>query len=57
MSAFNLSERMLKQDAFSLQEKISIVARLSVPGILAQVSDIIMQYIDAAMVGDRKSVV
>ena len=51
MSAFNLSERMLKQDDFSLHEKISIVARLSVPGILAQVSDIIMQYIDAAMVG------
>ena len=47
----NLSEKMMNQEVFGLKEKISIVARLSIPGILAQISDIIMQYIDAAMVG------
>ncbi len=51
MSALNLSEKMLGGDSFSLREKTGIVARLSMPGILAQISDIIMQYIDAAMVG------
>lgn len=51
MPALSLSERMLNREEFSVQEKISVVARLSVPGILAQISDIIMQYIDAAMVG------
>ena len=35
----------------ALPERIGIVYRLSLPGILAQVSEIIMQYIDAAMVG------
>ncbi len=35
----------------SLQEKIRIVWELSVPGILAQISEIVMQYIDSAMVG------
>ena len=33
------------------REKISFVARLSFPGILSQISTILMQYIDAAMVG------
>jgi Na+-driven multidrug efflux pump len=51
MSVMNLSEKMMNQEVFGLKEKISIVARLSIPGILAQISDIIMQYIDAAMVG------
>lgn len=51
MSALSLSEKMLSGQDFSVREKISVVARLSVPGILAQISDIIMQYIDAAMVG------
>ena len=35
----------------SRREKLSVVWRLSVPAILAQISSIIMQYIDAAMVG------
>lgn len=51
MSAVSLSEKMLSGEDFSAQEKISVVAKLSIPGILAQISDIIMQYIDAAMVG------
>lgn len=35
----------------SLQERLSMVWKLSLPGILAQISEIAMQYIDAAMVG------
>ena len=35
----------------SLQERLSLVWKLSLPGILAQISEIAMQYIDAAMVG------
>ena len=35
----------------SLRDKIRIVWELSVPGILAQISEIAMQYIDSAMVG------
>ncbi len=37
--------------ALSLRDKIRIVWELSVPGILAQISEIAMQYIDSAMVG------
>lgn len=36
----------------SLHNKMNIVWRLSVPAILAQISSIVMQYIDAAMVGN-----
>lgn len=36
---------------FSLKQQIKLVAALSVPAILAEISSIIMQYIDAAMVG------
>lgn len=39
------------QKEMSLKEKLGIVYHLSLPGILAQISEIIMQYIDAAMVG------
>lgn len=35
----------------SLKQQIKLVAALSVPAILAEISSIIMQYIDAAMVG------
>ena len=34
-----------------LKERFRLVFQLSLPGILAQISEIIMQYIDAAMVG------
>lgn len=37
--------------ALSLRQQIRLVAQLSVPAILAQVSSIIMQYIDTSMVG------
>ncbi len=35
----------------SLRQQLSLTVRLSVPAIIAQLSSIIMQYIDAAMVG------
>lgn len=35
----------------SVAEQIALVMRLSIPAILAQISTIIMEYIDAAMVG------
>ena len=35
---------------FTVKQKILLVLYLSVPTILAQISSIIMQYIDAAMV-------
>ncbi len=43
---------MINQDReLSRREKMSVVWNLSVPAILAQVTSILMQYIDAAMVG------
>ena len=39
------------ENANSLKEQVKIVWALSVPAILSQLSSIIMQYIDAAMVG------
>ncbi len=42
---------MREKKEISLSGKLSIVGKLSVPGILAQISEILMQYIDAAMVG------
>ena len=39
------------EDASSLKKQVKIVWALSVPAILSQLSSIIMQYIDAAMVG------
>lgn len=41
-----------KNTELSGKEKLSVVWRLSVPAILAQITSIIMQYIDAAMVGE-----
>ncbi|MBQ9414009.1 MAG: MATE family efflux transporter, partial [Clostridia bacterium] len=35
----------------SLRDQIAMIVRLSIPAILAQISVIVMQYIDAAMVG------
>ncbi len=43
--------RMRRGDSLSAAELCSMIFRLSVPAILAQVSTIIMQYIDASMVG------
>lgn len=50
-STFDLAALLRKKQNLSLREQIAYVWRLSVPGILAQISSILMQYIDAAMVG------
>ena len=42
---------MRENTKLSLPERLGIVYRLSLPGILAQIAEIIMQYIDAAMAG------
>lgn len=39
----------------TLRQQIIMIVQLSVPGILAQISSIIMQYIDASMVGRLSS--
>lgn len=41
---------MVNRD-LSLKEQMSLTVRLSMPSIMAQLSSIVMQYIDAAMVG------
>ena len=38
-------------DKLSLQEELILIFKLSFPAILAQISSIVMQYIDASMVG------
>ena len=48
---FDLSALLAQDKTFSLRRQLRFVWRLSVPGILAQISSIVMQYIDAAMVG------
>lgn len=47
----NLTAALRNDAKLNLKEKLSIVAALSMPAILAQISEIVMQYIDAAMVG------
>lgn len=50
-SSFDLAALLRQDQDFSLAGKIRAVWHLSVPAILAQISSIMMQYIDAAMVG------
>lgn len=47
----DISEKLRSNYIFTTKEKVGIVYQLSMPAILAQISEIIMQYIDAAMVG------
>ena len=47
----DLAEKLQKNEDIPFKERMNIVYRLSLPGILAQFAEIIMQYIDAAMVG------
>ena len=51
MSEYSIAAEMRSGRDYTFREKIDIVARLSTPGILAQISEFLMQYIDAAMVG------
>ena len=47
----DLLARMRAGENLSRTEQIWMVIQLAVPAILAQVSSVIMQYIDASMVG------
>ncbi len=47
----DLLARLRDGEPLSTRQQIALTARLSYPAILAQLSSIIMQYIDAAMVG------
>ena len=38
-------------EAMTMREQIVLTAKLALPAILAQLSSIMMQYIDASMVG------
>lgn len=49
--ATNFTEIIKNQSVLSNKQKINIIIQLSIPTILSQVSSILMQYIDAAMVG------
>ncbi len=44
-------EMMRRGDALSLPQLLTMIVRLSIPTMLAQVSFIIMEYVDASMVG------
>ncbi len=47
----DLLEPIRNGQAMSLRQQLTLVARLSLPAMLAQISSIMMQYIDASMVG------
>jgi len=47
----NLLNQLREGQPLSLQERIMLIIELSIPAMLAQVSSIVMQYIDASMVG------
>ncbi len=51
MEQISLSEIMRRDEPLSLSRCIQIVVSLSIPTILAMISEIVMQYIDSAMVG------
>ncbi len=51
MSKQDVAVQMRENRTFTLSEKLGVVFRLSLPGMLAQITEIMMQYIDAAMVG------
>ncbi|MCQ2514822.1 MAG: MATE family efflux transporter [Ruminococcus sp.] len=47
----SLLEKMRNGEGLSLTQQIMLIIQLSIPAILAQISSIVMQYIDASMVG------
>ena len=51
MESITLEHVMHSKQETTLAQRLSVVLRLSVPTILAMISEIIMQYIDSAMVG------
>lgn len=51
MDERNLLERLRNNETLSVREQIKLTIQLSIPAIMAQISSIVMQYIDASMVG------
>lgn len=49
---FDLSQLLKTSPQLTFKQKCNFVFSLSIPGIFAQISSILMQYIDAAMVGN-----
>ncbi|MCR5608384.1 MAG: MATE family efflux transporter [Lachnospiraceae bacterium] len=47
----NYLAMMRDGEKLSLREQVAMIVKLSIPAILAQISSIVMQYIDASMVG------
>ncbi|MCM1258490.1 MAG: MATE family efflux transporter [Roseburia sp.] len=47
----NLLEKMRKGERLAFGQQLLLIFQLSVPAIMAQISSIVMQYIDASMVG------
>lgn len=50
-SSENLLKDMISGKSMTTSQQIGLTVRLSIPAILAQISSIVMQYIDASMVG------
>ncbi|MGI5070238.1 MATE family efflux transporter [Treponema pectinovorum] len=48
---FDLSRLLTDNASIPLKQRIKFVLNLSIPGMMAQLSSILMQYIDASMVG------
>lgn len=51
MANFDLSKLLAENPQITRRQQLNFVWRLSIPGVIAQISSILMQYIDAAMVG------
>ena len=51
LSTDDLLARIRRKEELSAAEQTSLVVRLSVPAVLAEISTILMEYIDASMVG------
>ena len=51
MASYDLLARVREGRPMTLGEQLRLTLQLSVPAIMAQLSSIVMQYIDAAMVG------
>lgn len=51
MNQTGLLERLRQGEMLTFRQQLLLIVQLSVPAILAQISGIIMQYIDASMVG------
>ena len=51
MATASLESMFSSDRAIPLRERVCCVWRLSLPAILAQITSVVMQYIDAAMVG------